>query len=178
MPKGGINTMTERTDEQNRRLIQQCLQIAALHDELIPTKFGNAEGYRIGGANPYHHQTASGLYLEFYYGYPSKLWTPWGEWSFGGSHSTPAGVIAEQVCAAFMERLTLDLYKAGHQSEWGYFGPYYAVQRIEGEQIEVPGAVLANGPSDGGMSYERAKAEWARHGGPHTVYSDAGGSTA
>lgn len=30
-------------------------------------------------------QTASGLFIEHYYGSPNKLWTPWGLWTFIGS---------------------------------------------------------------------------------------------
>lgn len=145
--------MTDRTGE----LIAYCRQIAAIFDELLPDTAFDARAHRIGGVNPYYCRTTSGLYLEFYYGYPSKLWTPGGRWSFTGSTVTYGGVRREDLVEPFMQRLATRLHEPMSQSKWGCYGPVYAILAVDGEPVEPPGEVIPFS-KDG---YAEMKAEWA-----------------
>lgn len=127
--------------ERVATLITQCRRIAAILDEQLPDTALNAHAYRIGGVNPYYSRTTTGLYLQFYYGYPSKLWTPGGRWDFVGSTVTPGGVNKDDLVEPFMIRLTTSLHQPITQDRWGCYGPVYAIHQIEGEDVETPGAV-------------------------------------
>lgn len=139
-------------------LIAQCKQIAAIFDELLPATALNPADHRAGGINPYFNRTESGLYLEFYYGYPSKIWTPGGEWSMTGSTTTPGGVDREALVEPFMRRLTAFVYEPGHQGRWGYHGPVYGILAIDGHPVELPGVVT---PHPRLVDYLDVKDEWA-----------------
>lgn len=139
-------------------LIAQCKRIAAIFDELLPDTALDAAGHRVGGINPYFNRTASGLYLEFYYGYPSKIWTPGGYWAMTGSTHTPGGVDKDALVEPFMRRLTTFLYEPGHQSRWGHYGPVYGLLAIDGDPVETPGVV---DPHPRNIDYLGVKAQWA-----------------
>jgi hypothetical protein len=140
-------------------LIRQCKQVAAIFDELLPNTALEPLAHRIGGVNPYYNRTTSGLYLEFYYGYPSKIWTPGGQWAMTGSTCTRGdlGETAEGLVAPFMARLNTRLHEPQHQSRWGCHGPVYAILEIDGEPVEPPGDVIRFS-TDG---YSEMKTEWA-----------------
>ena len=139
-------------------LIAQCKRIAAIFDELLPDTALDARGHRAGGINPYFNRTASGLYLEFYYGYPSKIWTPGGYWSMTGSTCTPGGVDQDALVEPFMRRLTTFLYEPGRQSRGGPNGPVYANLAIDGDPVELPGVVDPHPRNVDGLT---VRAEWA-----------------
>ena len=150
--------MTTINQERVERLIQQCRRIAAIFDELLPNTALDAPGHRVGGVNPYYNRTESGLYLEFYYGYPSKIWTPGGYWMMTGSTSTPGGVTAAELVEPFMVRLTTDPHHPMSQSLHGCYGPVYKILQIEGEDVEEPGPVQRFHKS---TDYLETKSAWA-----------------
>lgn len=139
------------------RLIAHCRKVAAIFDEELPETALAPAGHRAGGVNPYYNRTTSGLYLEFYYGYPSKIWTPGGYWTMTGSTMTPAGVSREELVAQFMRHLETTLYMPESHSKWGTFGPVYKLLAIDGQPIEPPGDIIRFS-KDG---YEQMKTEWA-----------------
>lgn len=85
------------------------------------------------GANPYYNQTASGLFLELYYGLPSTLWTPWGKFLFGGSGSGDWRPIVETV----LSKTGAVCVQQGRQTDIGHFGPYYALKRVGDLQLPL-----------------------------------------
>lgn len=138
------------------RLIEHCRHLARIFDEELPNTALDAPAHRRGGVNPYYNRTSSGLYLEFYYGFPSKIWTPGGYWSMTGSTSCLFGEV-EELAARFMSRVDVRLTEAGSQSKWGYYGPVYAIVAIDGDPVEWAGAVIPYA-SD---RYAEIKSEWA-----------------
>ena len=106
-----------------------------------------------GGPNPHCNQTNRGLYLELYYGQPTKLWTPWGEWHFADAN--------EHIDVnALMGRLTTSEHIAEvFKLDTGVIGPVYALLAIDG--IELPEPEL---PTDGRqcLEYKDAKEAWER----------------
>lgn len=85
--------------------------------------------------NPYYNQTHRGFYLEFYYGMPSKLWTPWGEKAIGGSGG---GGSFEQASAKILEALGAKLVVPGIQYDYGYKGPIYSLHTLDGVDLPEP----------------------------------------
>lgn len=144
------------TDDDKTALMTQIKRLAVVYDEHVTDKYNSSQAYRAGGANPYYNQTLSGLYLEFYYGGPSKVWTPWGEWHFAAAQSYQTDL------NGFMSRLTLRDHIAQHNTEQGTIGPIYAILAIDG--VELPEPLL---PTDRRqyLSYEDSKAEWERYFG-------------
>ncbi|MFI8977090.1 hypothetical protein ACIGO9_29705 [Nocardia asteroides] len=163
--------MTPPDAERSRRLISQCNHIARVYDEEYP-RFPGADRYRSGGVNPRYNQTTSGLYLEFYYGYPQQLWTPWGTWTFSGLSGSRAGETPEQLNAGFLARVALALHTPQYVVEhFGAFGPIFAVTAVDDDPVEEPGDILRDGPHSGGLGADIAVSEWARHGGQHAPAS-------
>lgn len=137
--------------------IQWCRRIAAIFDEELPDTAIEPLAHRRGGINPYYNRTASGLYLEFYYGYPSKVWTPGGYWAMTGSTTTAPFVDKDALVQRFLQRLTTWLHEPETQTKWGSHGPVYAILEIDGEPIDEPGDV-AHFSKDG---YAEIKTAWA-----------------
>ncbi len=106
-------------------------------------------------ANPFYHQTASGLFLEISYGVPCSLWTPWGEWSFGGD----ASGLFEEVVERLRERLGLKLHRPQRNCDEGTIGPIYAVTRVDDKELP-PATEMDCGKY---RSYEECKRAWRRH---------------
>lgn len=140
-----------------QRLIAHCRTLARIFDEELPVTAIAPADYRVGGVNPYYNRTTSGLYLEFYYGYPSKVWTPGGYWTMTGSTITHAFVDKDALAAKFMARITARQTEPLQQSKWGCYGPVYAVTAIDGEPIDEPGEVIPYATHN----YREIKAEWA-----------------
>lgn len=154
------------TDQQKRDLIAQCLRIAEIFDEELPGLALDPDGYRRGGANSFYQRTTSGLYLEFSYGTPNKIWTPWGYWIFVGSkgwNGTDEQLQAQ--LASFMARLSVELHIPLQRGNFGEYGPVYKVLAVDGVPLPPPGEVLPNATLD---EHHSAQAEWARLGGPYT----------
>lgn len=160
-----------RRDADDRRLIRQCLRIAEIYDEVIPSS--GADEYRFGGANPYHDRTDSGLCLEIYYGLPSKLWTPWGGWKFSGTTSCRFGDMAAML-DGFLSRLTVRTQIEFRQGKGGDYGPVYTVLAVEDDPVEEMRPherVREVDPMGAGRARE---AEWGRLGGPWTDWTPEG----
>lgn len=86
------------------------------------------------GVNPYYDQTESGLFLEFYYRQPSKVWTPWGYYGFSGSGS---GRWDEET-PKILERLGATLFRPEQNAKMGTIGPVYALHQVDGVQLPEP----------------------------------------
>ncbi len=101
--------------------------------------------------NPYYNQT-DGLFLELYYGMPSRLWTPWGRWSFGGSGFSSWKKIIPEI----IKRFEMTIHQAEIQSNMGVFGPVYALHKVDDtplpDPIELDRVCYA--------SYEEMKKAW------------------
>ena len=107
---------------------------------------------RSQGSNPFYNQTANGLFLEFYYGGPSSLWTPWGKYSFRGSSSGNWDKMWEELSGL----LGAALYKPEQNTEMGCFGPVFALHKLEGGVLPEP-IELAKTHFD---PYEKVKNAW------------------
>lgn len=167
-PPAGPATPNLMSDQQKTALIAQCLKVASIFDEEFPDTALESRGYRDGGVNPFYNRTTSGLYLEYFYGAPNKIWTPWGEWSFVGSTGLIFGDEEQKRISSFMARLTSELHIPLQQSEFGGFGPVYTLHAVEGVELPPPGEVIPRVPND---EYRAAKEEWARLGGPDSTYN-------
>lgn len=119
----------------------------------------------------YVNRPQQGLILEFYYGNPSRIHTPWGRWHFNGSTSShpkykdenhPAwnGFKIPEDVHKFHEKaleqlgVELTLHVPGEQTKLGYFGPYYKVKQVE--KSHVPNAVNDESP----LNYEIVRNKW------------------
>lgn len=92
------------------------------------------EDRREGKVNPFYNQTESGLFLEFYYGQPSSVWTPWGKYGFGGSGSGDWGLVIPRI----LERFGTTLYQPERNTNQGTFGPVYAIHRVDDLRLPEP----------------------------------------
>ncbi len=104
-------------------------------------------------ANPYYNQTASGFFLELYYGGPSKLWTPWGSWKVvSGICGTAEDV--EDVVDMLIKRFGATV----HISETEGFGPVYALHAIDSKALPRPLELSKSAYA----SYEEAVDAWRK----------------
>ena len=99
---------------------------------------------RAESVNPFYFPTRKGLFLQCYRSMPIALWTPWGEWGFGGDfydHGTPRD--RKQFLERVLSVITATLYMEETESiETGSFGPVYAVHEVRGKngimELAVP----------------------------------------
>lgn len=108
--------------------------------------------------NPYYNRTASGLFVEFYYGTPLYVWTPWGKWRMRMRCVSGMRVAIDDASMAFLRRVHTTLHQPQTNSAMGSFGPVYAVVSVDGcEPVPAPvvGAAYVN---DG---YDAMMTEWA-----------------
>lgn len=104
--------------------------------------------------NPFYRQTKQGLLLEYYYGHPGKLWTPWGEIMLvGGGWSSDLKAATDPL----LQRLSLTEVVPGKQTESGYYGPIYKIEAVCGKPL--PEAVVAE-KYDDVAGYNAVKAAW------------------
>jgi hypothetical protein len=120
-------------------------RLADIFFELVePYKDGGdrwiwTEDWRRQSVNPFFSQTSQGLYLEYYYGHPSSIWTPWGTWHFVGSCGWPSGVTWDRLLQpAFDERVGLTMFRPEKVTDMGHFGPTYAVGAVEDIRLPEP----------------------------------------
>ena len=67
-----------------RSLYEAAREVADLVHAVAAETGVSMDDSREDKVNPFDNQTSDGLFLEFYYSIPSRLWTPWGKWNFGG----------------------------------------------------------------------------------------------
>jgi hypothetical protein len=142
-------------------LIGHCRRIAAVWDDYFTPYQLECHAHRRSGINPYSYRTTAGLYLQFYYGTPSRLWTPGGSWHFAGSMSYPP-YTQEPAVQQFLARVDTALHEPQRSEHWGkvhigLFGPVYRVLGVDGQRIEAPGEVIRF-CKDG---YREMVTEWA-----------------
>ncbi|SHU66806.1 Uncharacterised protein [Mycobacteroides abscessus subsp. abscessus] len=152
------------TDQQKRDLIADIFDTAGAWDT------SKCEKQRTEGLNAFYNRTTSGLYLEFYYGIPSTLWTPWGYWLFGQLAEARTGIEESQIVSAFMAHLDAELLIPLQQNRFGAFGPVYKLHAVDGEKLPSPGEIRPMATTE---EYEAATAEWATFGGPHRTHQRA-----
>lgn len=150
--------MNTHTDSEIA-LMRQVLQIFKAFDEELPKGVRASLTHREGGPNPYYNRTSSGLYLEFYYGHPARLWTPWGEWHISGTVSNVSGMTEEERNAGFMARLTAEAHQPLTRTVMGEVGPIYKLLAVDGVLLPEPGKIeeFHRLPSDG---FTKAKEHW------------------
>lgn len=83
--------------------------------------------------NPYYRQTHRGFFLEYYYGSPNMLWSPWGEFRLSGEVERFTGDRDE-----FLKRLGATVHKPEVNNKMGSFGPIYAVHKIDDVDLPDP----------------------------------------
>jgi hypothetical protein len=139
----------------NRQLFRLIREIADMAYDYANSTTGLPlvlSDYRGESVNPFYYQTESGLFLELYYGKPSKIWTPWGSWRCWGSGEEEWGNVMSQ----FLQRLGAVEHQPLSRTHAGEFGPVYAITSVDG--VPLPRATeRAHGQY---MAYEDAKAAW------------------
>lgn len=85
--------------------------------------------------NPCLCQTLRGFFLEITLGSPNILWTPWGQYVFGGGGTRwPKEPVNE-----ILDRLRADMYKRTSFNETtGIASPIYAVHEVDGILLPNP----------------------------------------
>lgn len=119
----------------------------------IPNLF--VQDRRKDGPNPYHDRTSQGLVLEFYYGTPGKVWTPWGYYEYCGS-SGGSSQEFDRLTSEFFVQVKTRLHKPAHSNSNGVYGPYHVVLGVDG--IELPEPEKLSGFEDG--FYTASKTDW------------------
>lgn len=114
------------------------------------------EDRRNESSNPFYNQTMQGLFLEFSYGLPSSIYTPWGKWRFRGSACLCGDTTAfnEDV----IERLGATQFQAHENNSMGSFGPVYEIHRIEDYELPPP-SMKSRGEY---TSYEKCCELWGK----------------
>lgn len=85
--------------------------------------------------NPYYNQTRSGLFIEFYYSHPSKIWTPWGEFTVWQCMS---GGAEEKFREYLTEAFGAQVYKERFRTDAGEHGPYLSLHVLDGQPLPEP----------------------------------------
>lgn len=123
-------------------LLETTYQIGRFIQSFVTEDFKDGSGkpysdysghFRVG-PNPFYNQTKQGLFLEEYYGMPSKIHTPYGNWSILGCGSGDW----EKVIEAIKEPLGLVLIQARKQTTLGEVGPYWAITKWKELKIDMP----------------------------------------
>lgn len=147
---------TEKTaDIHDLALFIQMRKIAdIIFDTMAANPKVRMEDERSESANPYYNQTANGFFLEFYYGKPSSLWTPWGKYSIKGSSSGEC----DKEILIILDRLGAEVHEEGRQESIGYIGPVYSLHKIDG--VDLPEPVILNNKAY--SSYNEINESWAK----------------
>lgn len=87
--------------------------------------------------NPFYNQTDSGLFVEYYYSSPSKIWTPWGYWQCIW-HVSYSGNPWEEILPRFLERIGATEHMPLRHASYGEVGPVYAVHRVDDVELPEP----------------------------------------
>lgn len=108
------------------------------------------------GVNPFYNQTEIGLFVEYYYGHPSKVWTPWGYFHFTGSVGYSGNAPWDDISDNFTRRLGATLYLPEKNTKAGTYGPVYAVHTVD--SINLPEPKVRERQNF--LEYEVAKNAW------------------
>lgn len=109
------------------RIIQLVRETAKKHGMRL-------DGLSIESPNAYYGQTATGFIIEFYYGGPAYLLTPWGKIHFLRGY----GADMEAMWAELTPLLGVTLHRAGYNSTQGEHGPWYALHALDGNPLPDP----------------------------------------
>ena len=89
------------------------------------------------GPNPYYNQiTNNGIWLEEYYGTPSKLYTQIGVWTILGSTSSSNNGF-KQVMDKLRIDLGLKIIQEGKETQMGYFGPIWQITTFNNKNLPI-----------------------------------------
>lgn len=146
------------THQQKLDLIGQCLKIADIFDSAVTGPVDHRLTRQAEGFNAVYDRTTSGLYLQFSYGTPSKLWTPWGHWHFGRSVGARTGIEQGRIASVFMSHLDAELLVPLQQNRFGAFGPVYKLHGVDGDKLPAPGDIRPPATTEESTA---ARAEWA-----------------
>lgn len=130
-------------------IVYECI------DKVFASERRPMEDRRKEKPNPYYNQTASGIFMERYYGLPSSLWTPWGKWNIGGSGT--GSQKWDEVMELLHDRLGITVYKPVRNESIGTIGPVYFVTKVD-DQVLPPPVELARGNY---QSYDDVNKAWA-----------------
>jgi hypothetical protein len=109
--------------------------------------------------NPFYNQMEQGMIVEFYYGLPSKIYTPLGEYHITGS-SGGTREESERYLDLFFHNsnVEFELLSPERNTNQGTFGPWYTVRRVKG--MKLPDPVKRDRKSF--VEYEDSKAAWEK----------------
>lgn len=146
-------------DEQKYKLFCAARRIADIVFELIASDSELDEDLflddtRSEGLFNSSNQTEEGLYLELYYGLPSRLRTPWGTWKFGGS----GGGGMRKILETLLSRFEAAIYLPKTSDSNGDYGQVYALHKVDGEPLPEPKARERSAY----MTHEEADREWKK----------------
>ena len=150
--------------QENEKLFQQIQKIArVILNEMNRDEQGRSiyqrdlcvyDGRKAYGINPYYGQSESGLFLNYYYGVPNEIWTPWGKFHFAGCTSYRSGT-PEKILAPILEMFGSKLHEPVVRTHMGEYGPVYGLYRVDGEDLPEP--VLRNGTY---LPYQESLDQW------------------
>ncbi|XLQ19791.1 MAG: hypothetical protein ACKUBY_04320 [Candidatus Moraniibacteriota bacterium] len=157
---GSVITYTDNPNEMDD--FQLYLAVRAIADMVYEYATPNVsddsdmpwlDDRRDGGVNSFNSQTKRGLYIEFYYGQPGKIHTPWGFWNCWGSGSGRWDEFIEQL----LNRLGAIIYQEVQDTSMGTVGPIYAIHQVD--DLKLPTPEYHDCRTDY-MSYESSKTRW------------------
>lgn len=118
-----------------------------------------AQDLRHESVNPFYNRIEQGLFLEFYYGVPNKLWTPWGQYRFCGS-AAGNPIDLDRLTGDLFERVGRVPFLHRKTSSMGEFGPVDEIVSLDG--LALPKARVSNQVHGFEVGfYEASKADWA-----------------
>ena len=118
-----------------RKLANKVFQILERLNNEGPERLELRSDARESVANSNSAQTTQGLVLETMWGFPSKIYTPCGEWHIG-TVSINGMRNSEQ---KFLDALSLDVYSEDSVRCFGVeTGKRLALQSVDGEHLPVP----------------------------------------
>lgn len=109
--------------------------------------------------NPYYDQTERGLFLEYYYGHPHKLWTPWGSLSFTASVGYSSDAPWEAILSEYLQRLGAEVYLPEVNTRMGTYGPVYQIHKVDEVVLPTP---IRRPTSQDFIPYKTVEETWAR----------------
>jgi len=137
-------------DKQLFRLIEK---IANMAYEYSSSKDGHTPWFYERRINPFYKQTQQGFFIELYYGAPSKIWTPWGKWSFWITDTDNWDNRTKKM----LERLgAVEFQPLESTIEYGDVGPVYSLSKVD--EVTLPKAMIRS--KENYLSYEQAHDVW------------------